>query len=735
MSWLQALDTSLFRFINQSLSNPLCDALMPWLSGNRLFGPAVLIGAALLIWRQQGRAVRFLLLLALAIGITDGLVCNPLKHALARPRPCVALEQVHLLVGCSDSGSMPSAHAANTFAATMVALLFYRRSWRFMVPFAAAVSVSRVFNGVHYPSDILAGAILGAGTAFAVVFGVNGAWQFIGRRWFPLWHARLPSLVAAQGNSGAASERPDLERGTWNAELNAHWLRAGYVLIVLLTVGKWIYLASGTIELSADEAYQWVWSKHLAWSYYSKPLLIALTQWLGTTLWGDTAFGVRFFSPVIGAALGVLVLRFFARETNARAGFFLLLILQTTPLLAVGTTLLTVDPLTVLFWTAAMFSGWRAVQDHGTTRDWLWTGVWMGLGFLSKYSSPLQWLCWAVFFVLWPPARVHLRRPGPYLALAINLLSTLPVVIWNWQHDWITVKHVASHGGVGQEAVPLVKHLIWPAEFLGAEFGLLNPVYFVAAVVTVVLIFRRCRQDARLIYITCLGVPVFLLYVLLAFKSRVEANWIAPAVLPTFIAMVLYWDDRFQAGVRAVKGWLWSGLSLGLVLVVLMHDTNLVGKITGSPLPAKLDPLRRVRAFSEMGRLVGAARERLAAEGQPVFLIGANYGITSLLMFYVPEARATAKTAPLAYCPPAPHPLNQYHIWPGYLGARTGQNALFVRESSQADPTVAGPPPDWLLQQFDSVTNLGPREVRYRGRVLRVIEIFECRTLRMLRTP
>lgn len=730
MSWLPALDTSLFRFINQSLSNPLSDVLMPWLSGNRLFAPAVLGVAGLLLWRQRGRAVRFLLLLALAIGVADGLVCNPLKHALARPRPCVALEQVHLLVGRSDSGSMPSAHAANTFAAAMVAFLFYRRSWRFMVPFAAAVSLSRVCNGVHYPSDILAGAILGAGTAFAVVYGVNGVWQFIGQRWFPLWHARLPSLLAAQDNSGAAAVRPNLEPGTRNAELNAHWLRAGYLLIALLTVGKWIYLASGTIELSADEAYQWVWSKHLALSYYSKPLLIALTQWMGTTLWGDTAFGVRFFSPAIGAALGVMVLRFFARETNARAGFFLLLILQTTPLLAIGTTLLTVDPLTVLFWTAAMFSGWRALQADGTTRDWLWTGLWMGLGFLSKYSSPLQWMCWAAFFVFWPPARAHLRRPGPYLALAVNLVCTLPVVIWNWQHDWITVKHVASHGGMGQEAAPLVKHLIWPAEFLGSEFGLLNPVYFVAAVIAIVLILRHRRQDARLLYIVCMGVPVFLLYLLLAFKSRVQANWIAPAVLPAFVAMVLYWDERLQAGVRAVKRWLWSGLGLGLVLVVLMHDTNLVNKITGSPLPAKLDPLRRVRAFSEMGRVVAAARQRLAGEGQPVFIIGSNYGITSLLMFYVPEARATAGTAPLAYCPPSPQPQTQYYFWPGYLGTRTGQNALFVRESSQADPTKAGPTPEWLLQQFDSVTNLGPQEVRYRGRVMRVIEIFECRKLR-----
>ena len=64
--------------------------------------------------------------------------------------------------------SMPSSHAANWFAATMIAFLFYRRSLWFMLPMALAVSFSRVYNGVHYPSDVLAGAILGAGYAAAL---------------------------------------------------------------------------------------------------------------------------------------------------------------------------------------------------------------------------------------------------------------------------------------------------------------------------------------------------------------------------------------------------------------------------------------------------------------------------------------------------------------------------------------------------------------------------------------
>ncbi len=54
MSWLHALDVSLFRFINDTLSNPLFDVVMPWLSGNQLFVPAVLLLIAVLLWRPTG---------------------------------------------------------------------------------------------------------------------------------------------------------------------------------------------------------------------------------------------------------------------------------------------------------------------------------------------------------------------------------------------------------------------------------------------------------------------------------------------------------------------------------------------------------------------------------------------------------------------------------------------------------------------------------------------------------
>src|SRR2546421_901966 len=127
MGWLSTIDTALFRFINQSLANPVFDWLMPRLAGHPLFVPAIVVAGALLLCRGGRRGRLFVLFLVLAIALGDGLVCNNIKKLVARPRPCIALADTQCRIGSTTSGSMPSSHASNWFGAAMVCFIFYRR--------------------------------------------------------------------------------------------------------------------------------------------------------------------------------------------------------------------------------------------------------------------------------------------------------------------------------------------------------------------------------------------------------------------------------------------------------------------------------------------------------------------------------------------------------------------------------------------------------------------------------
>jgi hypothetical protein len=678
-------------------------------------------------------------MLAMIVPLGDGL-CSLIKNAVGRDRPFLALHDVHLLVGKSASMSMPSGHAANWFAGTMVAFIYYRRSVWIMLPMALVVSFSRIYNGVHYPGDVLAGAALGAGFAVAALWLFDSVWRWAGSRWFPLWWPQLPSLVALRAGPNPAQEEELEEMAQLPAvrgqapkgfraphvSIDQHWLRLGYVCIGVLLLARLGYIASKIIQLSEDEAYQWVWSKHLALSYYSKPPLIAYTQFLGTSIWGDNAFGVRFFSPVLTAVMSFFLLRFFAKEVNARAGFVLLLIATVTPLASAGAVLMTVDPLSVFFWTAAMLAGWKAIQPDGSTVDWLWVGVWMGLGFLSKYTALFQFLSWAVLFALWKPARKQLKTPGPYLAIIVTAICALPVLIWNAGHDWITVTHVAQNAGAGKAWQPTLKYFI---EFLGGEFGLLNPVFFIAMLWASVAFWKRNQHNPHLLYFFSMGAPVFLAYVAQSFRSRVLPNWIAPAIIPLFCLTVIYWDTKARLGVRWVKPWLQVGLILGAGMVLLSHDTNLVKTVTGHYLPLKLDPLHRVREWDKIALAADGARQQVLTEGKPVFIIADHYGITGEISFYLPEAREKVKTDPIVYYHSSDRPENQFYFWPGYSN-RKGENAVYVRELDRDDPTPFAAP-ERLQQEFDSVTDMGVTNVMYHGRfLLRPFQIFACRGLR-----
>lgn len=204
MDWLQQLDVSLFRFVNLTLRTGWLDAVMPFFHWNRAFAPVVALIAVLLVVKGGVRGRVFVGLLVLSVALTDGVVCNQLKHAIGRLRPYMVIEDAHQLVRSSGRGSMPSSHAANWFAGLTVAFIFYRRNAWLILPPALLVCFGRIYNGVHYPGDVLAGALIGMATAAAAVWGADKLWGTLGRKALPHAWARLPSLVSPERAGTAA---------------------------------------------------------------------------------------------------------------------------------------------------------------------------------------------------------------------------------------------------------------------------------------------------------------------------------------------------------------------------------------------------------------------------------------------------------------------------------------------------------------------------------------------------
>ena len=120
-----------------------------------------ILGIILLLWFHKKRGVAFLIAVAVFVGLNDFISHAVLKEYIARLRPCHVLPDITRVMSCSNSFSFPSNHASNIFtAATLMSLCFRKLTW-IAVPMALLVCYSRVYLGVHYPSDVLAGAVWG----------------------------------------------------------------------------------------------------------------------------------------------------------------------------------------------------------------------------------------------------------------------------------------------------------------------------------------------------------------------------------------------------------------------------------------------------------------------------------------------------------------------------------------------------------------------------------------------
>lgn len=169
--FLYQIDLNIFYFINHTISNPLFDKFFPFITDAKNWNIAYTILFLNLIIKG-GRLGRIAAVgTVLLIIATDQFSSFFLKHIFERIRPCNVLPDVNILVTCTQSFSFPSSHAVNNFGGAVYFSRIFPKYKIALFTVAFLVSLSRPYVGVHYPSDVIGGALIGSviGYLFSII--------------------------------------------------------------------------------------------------------------------------------------------------------------------------------------------------------------------------------------------------------------------------------------------------------------------------------------------------------------------------------------------------------------------------------------------------------------------------------------------------------------------------------------------------------------------------------------
>lgn len=430
------------------------------------------------------------------------------------------------------------------------------------------------------------------------------------------------------------------------------------IVVGVLTLWR-LYLSAG-LQLHPDEAYYWLWSRHLDVGYFDHSPLVAYFIWF-TTLFSNSEFWVRLSGTIITLIVSFLTWRLSLQLFGSiRVAAGSVVLFNVYPLTMLGLIVITPDIPVFLFCSLSLYIFWQIMRSN---KAWLWyaLGVSFGLALLSKYTAILLLPCLFLYLVLTEDRR-WLKTFYPYASLLTALLCFLPVVYWNSRHEWISFVFQFGHGLGGQEY-----SFGRIADYAAGQLLLVGPIaWLLGMYAALAFLFRK---DKAILFLVLTSLPIIVFFGFSSLKKLAGPNWPAFAYFTFSILVTKYFLDS-ASKIRRSLWYLALFASLAISAILTLHARfSLIPLATISKELAVADATNQFYGWRELG-------DKLKKYPDMKFALAPSHQLAAEIIYYTDE-KIFVQTDEKATR------LSQFNLWPWPTGLR-GKNGFYVWDEDGA---------------------------------------------------
>ncbi len=461
-------------------------------------------------------------------------------------------------------------------------------------------------------------------------------------------------------------------------------------------------LISLFMGIMPQDAYYYLYSEHLALSYFDHPPMVAYMLKLSSAIFGQSVLTIKLTDFVIS------MLSFFSFYYLAtfflskRGALYAAIFYGSTLLLTVLSMNTTPDVPLIFFWTIALIVLHKAIFQN-KLHFWALSGVLMGLSFDSKYTG-LFLLAGLFLFLLMSKNHRHLLfSKQMFVTLILFLITVAPIIYWNFDNDWISFAFQTTER-VADEGQFALKPLLFLGT-LGTQLFLLIPVLFCGMVFIYFKLARKAIKKRRLFddptnFLLAFSVPIIGFFFAVSLISWVKLNWMMPGYVAAIILISRYLSKKM----------LYSQVVVSLVIHIILFI-----QVAFYIVEVKSDDTWF--GWEELAEEVGTLKEK----NPDSFIFSKDgYKVSAVLNFYLDEHVYSGNVV-------GEHGL-QFSLIDSELDHLEGRDAIFIdSENNFKNLSKSNHIPGLLYNYFDQVFELEPIVIEdSRSRPVRKFLIYSC---------